>query len=54
MDGTLPNNIQAVGLRLSEEYEKDMIPNALEENLWIQKDAARQLGITHSCWQKNK
>ena len=59
---------QAVGLRLSEDQEKDMISNALEENLWIQKDAAHQLGITpralnyrinklgitHSRWRKNR
>ncbi len=60
--------LQAVGLRLSEDQEKDMIYNALKGNLWIQKDAARQLGITpralnyrikklgitHSRWRKNK
>jgi len=60
--------LQAVGLRLSDDQEKDLISNALEENLWIQKDAARQLGvtpralnyrinklgITHSRWRKNK
>jgi transcriptional regulator with PAS, ATPase and Fis domain len=59
---------QAVGLRLSEDQEKDMISDALAENLWIQKDAARQLGlspralnyrikklgITHSRWRKNR
>ena len=57
-----------VGLRLSEDQEKDMISNALAENLWIQKDAAHQLGITpralnyrinklgitHSRWRKNR
>ena len=57
-----------MGLRLSEDQEKDMIAAALEKNLWIQKDAARQLGITpralnyrikklgitHSRWRKNK
>jgi len=57
-----------MGLRLSEDQEKDMIAKALEKNLWIQKDAARQLGITpralnyrikklgitHSRWRKNK
>jgi len=61
-------NLQAVGLRISVDQEKDMISNALEENLWIQKDAARQLGITpralnyrikklgitHSRWRKNR
>jgi len=45
-----------------------MISNALEDNLWIQKDAAHQLGITpralnyrinklgitHSRWRKNR
>jgi transcriptional regulator with GAF, ATPase, and Fis domain len=45
-----------------------MIYRALEENLWIQKDAARQLqitpralnyrikklGITHAKWRRNK
>ena len=60
--------LQAVGLRLSEDQEKDMISDALEENLWIQKDAASQLGlspralnyrikklgITHSRWRKNR
>jgi DNA-binding NtrC family response regulator len=59
---------QAVGLRLSENQEKDMISDALAENLWIQKDAAHQLGlspralnyrikklgITHSRWRKNR
>ena len=60
--------LQAVGLRLSKDQEKDMISSALEKNLWIQKDAAHQLGITpralnyrinklgitHSRWRKNK
>ncbi len=64
----LSKNNQVVGLRLSADQEKDMISSALEENLWIQKDAARQLGITpralnyrikklgitHSRWRKNK
>jgi transcriptional regulator with GAF, ATPase, and Fis domain len=45
-----------------------VIAGALEDNLWIQKDAARQLGIspralnyrikklgiTHARWRKNK
>ena len=61
-------SLQAVGLRLTEDQEKDLISNALEENLWIQKDAARRLGITpralnyrikklgitHSRWRKNR
>ena len=56
------------GLTLSSEQEKELISRALEANLWIQKDAARQLGITpralnyrikklgitHSRWRKNR
>ncbi len=63
-----PPSHSSVGLKLSEDQEKFMISKALEENLWIQKDAARQLGITpralnyrikklgitHSRWRKNK
>ena len=59
---------QAICLRLSEDQEKDMISDALAENLWIQKDAARQLGLSpralnyrikklgiiHSRWRKNR
>jgi DNA-binding NtrC family response regulator len=55
-------------LRLTAEQEKEMIHRALEDNLWIQKDAARQLGISpralnyrvkklgisHHRWRKNK
>ena len=55
-------------LRLSEDEEKELISRALEKHLWIQKDAARQLGITpralnyrikklgitHARWRKNK
>ena len=55
-------------LRLSDQEEKELIFRALEKNLWIQKDAARQLGltpralnyrikkhgITHGRWRKNK
>ena len=55
-------------LRLTTEQEKDLIFKALEKNLWIQKDAARELGITpralnyriqklritHPRWRKNK
>jgi DNA-binding NtrC family response regulator len=55
-------------LRLSPQDERDMIYNALEDNLWVQKDAARKLGltpralnyrikklgITHARWRKNK
>jgi transcriptional regulator with GAF, ATPase, and Fis domain len=55
-------------IKLTAEEEKEMIFHALEKNLWIQKDAARQLGvtpralnyrikklgITHGRWRKNK
>ena len=58
----------SLGLKLSEAQEKELIQRALEDNLWIQKDAARQLGITpralnyrikklgitHTRWRKNK
>ncbi|UCH22521.1 MAG: sigma-54-dependent Fis family transcriptional regulator [Deltaproteobacteria bacterium] len=51
-----------------DDRERDTIINALEESLWIQKDAAHQLGIspralnyrikkhgiTHTRWRKNK
>ena len=50
------------------DQEKEMILKALRENLWIQKDAAKTLGIsprvlnskikkfgiTHPRWRKNK
>jgi len=67
--GTLaPPRIQPTGLKLSENEEKEMIARALDENLWIQKDAAfqlgispralnyriKKLGITHARWRKNK
>ncbi len=67
--GTLaPPRIQPTGLKLSENEEKEMIARALDGNLWIQKDAALQLGIspralnyrikklgiTHARWRKNK
>jgi len=55
-------------LRLSDQEEKELIFGALDKNLWIQKDAARELGltpralnyrikkhgITHDRWRKNK
>ena len=55
-------------LRLSNEEEKKLIYRALKKHLWIQKDAARELGltpralnyrikkhgITHQRWRKNK
>jgi DNA-binding NtrC family response regulator len=63
-----PQKIQPVGLKLSKSEEKEMIARALDDNLWIQKDAALQLGIspralnyrikklgiTHSRWRKNR
>ena len=63
-----PQKIQPVGLKLSKSEEKEMIARALDDNLWIQKDAALQLGIspralnyrikklgiTHARWRKNK
>ena len=63
-----PPGIQPTGLKLSENEEKEVIANALEDNLWIQKDAAlhlgispralnyriKKLGITHARWRKNK
>ena len=63
-----PQTIQPVGLKLSKSEEKEMIARALDDNLWIQKDAALQLGIspralnyrikklgiTHSRWRKNR
>ena len=55
-------------LKLTAAQEKEMILQALEENLWIQKDAARsldispralnyrvkKLGISHHRWRRNK
>ena len=63
-----PPRIQPTGLKLSENEEKEVIARALEDNLWIQKDAAlhlgispralnyriKKLGITHARWRKNK
>jgi transcriptional regulator with PAS, ATPase and Fis domain len=51
-----------------EEHEKEMILKALEQCLWVQKDAAKRLGITartlnykiekfgitHARWRKNR
>ncbi len=56
------------GLKLTADQEKELIFKALQDNLWIQKDAARQLGISpralnyrvkklgisHHRWRKNK
>jgi DNA-binding NtrC family response regulator len=58
----------AAGLKLTAVQEKDLISKALQDNLWIQKDAARQLGISpralnyrvkklgisHHRWRKNR
>ena len=55
-------------LRLSATEEKELIQGALQKNLWIQKEAAaelgltpralnyriKKLGITHTRWRKNK
>jgi DNA-binding NtrC family response regulator len=55
-------------LRLSAAEEKELIYRALQKNLWIQKEAAaelgltprslnyriKKLGITHTRWRKNK
>jgi len=68
IDDLAPPQIKPTGLKLSENEETEMIARALEDNLWIQKDAALQLGIspralnyrikklgiTHARWRKNK
>ena len=68
IDPLSPAKTKPKSLRLSEDEEKELISRALEKNLWIQKDAARQLGITpralnyrikklgitHARWRKNK
>jgi DNA-binding NtrC family response regulator len=67
-DALSPAKTKPAGLKLSSDQEKELISRALEDNLWIQKDAARQLGITpralnyrikkfgitHARWRKNK
>lgn len=67
-DALSPSKVKPATLKLSPDEEKEMISRALENNLWIQKDAARQLGITpralnyrikklgitHARWRKNK
>jgi transcriptional regulator with GAF, ATPase, and Fis domain len=59
---------EPIGLKLSVDQEREMILRALEETLWIQKDAAgrlgispralnyrvKKLGIAHHRWRKNK
>jgi two-component system response regulator AtoC len=51
-----------------EQYEKELIIKALKENLWVQKNAAKRLGIspralnykvrkfgiTHPNWRRNR
>jgi DNA-binding NtrC family response regulator len=68
IDDLAPPQIKPTGLKLSENEETKIIARALEENLWIQKDAAcqlgispralnyriKKLGITHARWRKNK
>ena len=68
IDPLSPAKAEPESLKLSADDEKAMISRALEKNLWIQKDAARQLGITpralnyrikklgitHARWRKNK
>ena len=65
-----PTPLEQSGANLSpaQATEKELIISALDENLWIQKDAAEKLGlsprtlnykikkynITHSRWRKNK
>jgi DNA-binding NtrC family response regulator len=67
-DNLVPPGAANKSLRLSADEEKHMITGTLKDNLWIQKDAARQLGITpralnyrikklgitHPRWRKNK
>ena len=68
IDALSPSKTKPAGLTLSPDQEKALISRALQDNLWIQKDAARQLGITpralnyrikklgitHTRWRKNK
>ncbi len=68
VDALSASKTKPAGLTLSPDQEKELISGALENNLWIQKDAARQLGITpralnyrikklgitHARWRKNK
>jgi DNA-binding NtrC family response regulator len=68
IDAISLSKTKSTSLKLTPNEEKKMISRALENNLWIQKDAARQLGITpralnyrikklgitHGRWRKNK
>ena len=68
IDTVSPQKTRPAALKLTEDDEKELIARALEDNLWIQKDAARQLdispralnyrikklGITHARWRKNR
>jgi DNA-binding NtrC family response regulator len=68
IDVASASKAKPAALTLSPDQEKELISRALEDNLWIQKDAARQLGITaralnyriqklgitHPRWRKNR
>ena len=68
IDALSPSESKTKSLKLSANEERKMILGALEKNLWIQKDAASQLGITpralnyrikklgitHTRWRKNR
>jgi DNA-binding NtrC family response regulator len=68
LEGSSPPDPPSFSLKLSDEQAKDLIYRALEDNLWIQKEAAEQLGIspralnyrikklgiTHARWRRNK
>lgn len=66
--GTPKTESKAYTTQPLQAHEKDVVLRALEENLWIQKDAAKRLGIspralnykvkklgiTHPRWRKNR
>jgi DNA-binding NtrC family response regulator len=66
--GVTPAGPEPSTTRHLQTHEKEVILRALEESLWIQKDAAqrlgispralnykiRKLGLTHPRWRKNK
>ena len=68
LDALPPKEDSHTCIRLSEKQEKDLIIEALEKKLWVQKAAAGQLGITpralnyrikklgitHDRWRKNR
>ena len=67
-DSEVPSTDSSSKTPALRQHEKEFIVKALEENLWIQKDAAERLGIspralnykikkfgiTHPRWRKNK